>query len=107
MYIVASTKSISDVLLAEREERQVLIYFIGDFEGEHDIEFKGRDSVKGQILVDFLTETPFIEDKDTNIKKPEAANKVPKSKSTWKLYTNGASSFDCSGAGLMLVSLQG
>ncbi|GKC98379.1 hypothetical protein Tco_1168654 [Tanacetum coccineum] len=65
IYFAASAESISVVLLAEREKRQVPIYF-EDFEarseksrriakwaielGEHDIEFKGRNSVKGQIL---------------------------------------------------------
>ncbi|GJY56815.1 reverse transcriptase domain-containing protein [Tanacetum coccineum] len=46
--------------------------------GEHDIEFRGRNSIKGQVLADFLAETPFVED--------------------------GASSSDGSGVGLMLVS---
>ncbi|GJV31830.1 reverse transcriptase domain-containing protein [Tanacetum coccineum] len=40
-------------------------------------------------------------------KKPAVTNKVPNSKSTWMLYTNGASSSDGSGAGLMLVSPEG
>ncbi|GJU63979.1 reverse transcriptase domain-containing protein [Tanacetum coccineum] len=51
--------------------------------GEHDIEFQGRNSVKGKILAD------------------EA------SKNIWKLYTDGASILDGSGAGLMLVSPEG
>ncbi|GKE70115.1 hypothetical protein Tco_1528187, partial [Tanacetum coccineum] len=37
-------------------------------------------------------------------KKPEAVNKAPKPESTWKLYTDGASISNGSGAGLMLVS---
>ncbi|GJQ94459.1 hypothetical protein Tco_0005598 [Tanacetum coccineum] len=37
----------------------------------------------------------------------ESANKALKSKSTWKLYTDEASSFDGLGAGLMLVSFEG
>ncbi|GJT29465.1 hypothetical protein Tco_0909740 [Tanacetum coccineum] len=37
--------------------------------GEHDIEFKGRSSVKGQILADFLAKTPSAENKDTETKK--------------------------------------
>nr|GEW80667.1 reverse transcriptase domain-containing protein [Tanacetum cinerariifolium] len=74
---------------------------------EHDIKFEGRDYVKGQILADFLLKTPSVEDKNMEIKKPEAANKAPSSKNTWKLYIDEASSFDSSGAGLMLVSLEG
>ncbi|GKA26047.1 reverse transcriptase domain-containing protein [Tanacetum coccineum] len=68
---------------------------------------QGRNSGKRQILADFLAETPSIEDKDMQVKKPEAENNVLHSGSTWKLYTNGASSSDSSGAGLMLVSPEG
>ncbi|GJV88395.1 reverse transcriptase domain-containing protein [Tanacetum coccineum] len=60
--------------------------------GEHGIEFKGRNSIKGQILADFLAET--------SPKEPEPEN-------TWKLFTDGASSFDGPGAGLMIVNLKG
>ncbi|GJU95999.1 putative reverse transcriptase domain-containing protein, partial [Tanacetum coccineum] len=74
---------------------------------EHDIEFKGSNSVKRQILANFLVETPSIEDKDTETKKPGPTNKAPNSRSTWKLYTNGASSSDGSDAGLMMVSPEG
>ncbi|GJZ13066.1 reverse transcriptase domain-containing protein [Tanacetum coccineum] len=49
---------------------------------EHDIEFKGRNSVKGKILADFLVETPSAEDKDTKTKEPEAAKKAPNLEST-------------------------
>ncbi|GJT10043.1 reverse transcriptase domain-containing protein [Tanacetum coccineum] len=75
--------------------------------GEHDIEFKGHNSVKGKILADFLAETPFAKYKDMETKKLEAANKEPKSESTWKLYTDRASSSDGLSAGLMLVSPKG
>ncbi|GKE01322.1 reverse transcriptase domain-containing protein, partial [Tanacetum coccineum] len=138
---ILTKESISAVLLAEREKRQVLIYFISrvlqgaelnylELEklilalfhaarrlqryfqaypvwvladkpikqiltrpeksgriakwaiklGEHDIKFKGRDSIKGQILANFLVKTSFKEDKDTEIKKPEASNKASKLK---------------------------
>ncbi|GJX59224.1 reverse transcriptase domain-containing protein [Tanacetum coccineum] len=75
--------------------------------GEHDIEFKGRDSVKGPILADFLAKIPSAEGKYTEIKKPKAANKAPKSESTWKLYIDGASSSYSLGVGIMLVSPKG
>ncbi|GJX48983.1 reverse transcriptase domain-containing protein [Tanacetum coccineum] len=74
---------------------------------EHDIEFKGRNTIKGKILADFLAETPSAEDKDTETKEPEAAKKAPNLESTWKLYTDEASSSDGSGAGLMLVNPEG
>ncbi|GKG44745.1 reverse transcriptase domain-containing protein, partial [Tanacetum coccineum] len=41
------------------------------------------------------------------IKKLEETNKAPKAESTWKLYTNGASSSYGLGSGLMLVNPEG
>ncbi|GJZ06673.1 hypothetical protein Tco_0540466 [Tanacetum coccineum] len=32
--------------------------------GEHDIKFRGSNTIKGQILADFLAETPLVENKD-------------------------------------------
>ncbi|GJS60539.1 hypothetical protein Tco_0655323 [Tanacetum coccineum] len=37
--------------------------------GEHDIEFKGRNSVKGQVPSDFLVKTPPEEDNEKEISK--------------------------------------
>ncbi|GKB77704.1 reverse transcriptase domain-containing protein [Tanacetum coccineum] len=45
---------------------------------EHDIKFKGRGSVKGEILDDFLDKVPSVKDRDTEIKKLEVKNKVPR-----------------------------
>ncbi|GKB45872.1 hypothetical protein Tco_0896625, partial [Tanacetum coccineum] len=75
--------------------------------GEHDIEFKGRDSIKGKILPDFLAETPSVEDKDTETKKPETANEALNSRSMWKLYIDKDLSSDGFGADIMLVSPEG
>ncbi|GJR93356.1 reverse transcriptase domain-containing protein [Tanacetum coccineum] len=73
--------------------------------GEHEIEFKERNSIKGQILADFLTETPLTKDKEE--KEEEIKRKEPEPENAWKLFTHGASSTDGSGAGLMLVSPDG
>jgi hypothetical protein len=71
--------------------------------GEHEIEYKRRNSIKGQILTDFLAETLSEpgNDKETPKKKPL------KEKEDWRLFTDGASSSDGSGAGLMLVNPEG
>ncbi|GKE40308.1 hypothetical protein Tco_1463713 [Tanacetum coccineum] len=50
--------------------------------GEHDIEFKGHNSIKGQTLADFLEKIPPVEDKGIEVKKPKTANKAPNSRST-------------------------
>ncbi|GJY57794.1 reverse transcriptase domain-containing protein [Tanacetum coccineum] len=68
--------------------------------GEHEIEFKGRNSVKGHILADFLAETPLKEEE-------EAKRKEPEPEKAWKLFTDRASSSNGSEAGLILVSPKG
>nr|GEW01915.1 hypothetical protein [Tanacetum cinerariifolium] len=56
--------------------------------------------VSGQA--DFLVEIPF-EDNE----KKEKPKEVPYSNSKWRLYTNGASNSDGSGAGIMLIDPEG
>ncbi|GJX61941.1 reverse transcriptase domain-containing protein [Tanacetum coccineum] len=93
MYHAASMESISAGLLAERGKRQIR---------EHDIEFRGRNSVKGHILADFLAETTSPKDKETEAKK--TTDEESESENMWKLYTDKASRSDGSRSGLMLVS---
>ncbi|GKA47546.1 hypothetical protein Tco_0740429 [Tanacetum coccineum] len=64
--------------------------------GEHEIEFKGRNSIKGQRLVDFLVETSPTEREEE--KNGEPKRKEPEPENTWKLFTDRASSSDNSGA---------
>ncbi|GJZ01603.1 reverse transcriptase domain-containing protein [Tanacetum coccineum] len=71
--------------------------------GEHKIEFRGRNSIKGQILADFLAETPPKKE----IKNGETKMKEPESENAWKLFTDGASRSDGSRVGLMLVDPEG
>ncbi|GJT81467.1 hypothetical protein Tco_1055809 [Tanacetum coccineum] len=73
--------------------------------GEHDIEFRGCNSVKGQILADFLAETPSAESKEKESK--ETKNEEEEPKNMCKLYTDEASTSNGSGAGLMLISPKG
>ncbi|GJW05353.1 reverse transcriptase domain-containing protein [Tanacetum coccineum] len=72
---------------------------------EHKTEFRGRNSVKGHTLVDFLAETPSAEDKETEVE--ETKSKEPGPENACKLFIDGASSSDGSGEGLMLVSPEG
>ncbi|GKD11636.1 reverse transcriptase domain-containing protein [Tanacetum coccineum] len=58
--------------------------------GEHEIEFKGQNSIKGLILADFLAETTSTENED--VKGRETKRKEPEPEDTWKLFTNAASS---------------
>ncbi|GKG63609.1 hypothetical protein Tco_0643157, partial [Tanacetum coccineum] len=52
----------------------------------------------------FLAERPSKEEE--GVKDEEAKRKEPELEKVWKLFTDGASSFDGSEAGLILVSLE-
>ncbi|XP_071695009.1 uncharacterized protein [Rutidosis leptorrhynchoides] len=66
--------------------------------GEYEINFSPRHAVKGQILADFILETTEKVDHPPNV---IASNHV------WELHTNGASSEEGVGAGLVLTSPEG
>ncbi|GJU02027.1 reverse transcriptase domain-containing protein [Tanacetum coccineum] len=67
--------------------------------GEHNITYRPRTSVKGQILADFLVEKPDEVPANTSVKE------VPQE--PWTLFTDGSSCVDGSGAGLILTSPEG
>ncbi|GKC66556.1 reverse transcriptase domain-containing protein [Tanacetum coccineum] len=67
--------------------------------GEHNITYRPRTSVKGQILADFLVEKP--EEGSTDMSEKETPQEP------WTLFTDGSSCIDGSGAGLILTSPEG
>ncbi|GJU21191.1 reverse transcriptase domain-containing protein [Tanacetum coccineum] len=67
--------------------------------GEHNITYRPRTSVKGQILADFLVEKP-----EENLPETPATD-IPQE--PWTLFTDGSSCIDGSGAGLILTSPEG
>ncbi|GJY77624.1 reverse transcriptase domain-containing protein [Tanacetum coccineum] len=67
--------------------------------GEHNITYRPRTSMKGQILADFLVEKP-----DENLPETPAVD-IPQE--PWTLFTDGSSCIDGSGAGLILTSPEG
>nr|GEW09282.1 reverse transcriptase domain-containing protein [Tanacetum cinerariifolium] len=67
--------------------------------GEHNITYRPRTSVKGQILADFLIEMPG----DV----PQAAPAAAAQEEPWMLFTDGSSCVDGSGAGLILTNPEG
>ncbi|XP_071713006.1 uncharacterized protein [Rutidosis leptorrhynchoides] len=73
--------------------------------GEHDIEFRVRHAIKGQVLADFIAETDSVNEEDTKNSTQVITPKIENEE--WKLYTDDASSSDGSGAGLMLVNPEG
>ncbi|GJT89769.1 reverse transcriptase domain-containing protein [Tanacetum coccineum] len=68
---------------------------------EHDIQYRPRTSVKGQILADFIVERPEDNLEDTLMEDEE---ELP---DPWTLFTDGSSCADGSGAGLILINPEG
>ncbi|GKA71683.1 reverse transcriptase domain-containing protein [Tanacetum coccineum] len=67
--------------------------------GEHNITYRPRTYVKGQILANFLVKKPDEAPSDTSV--------VETSQEPWTLFTDGSSCVDGSGAGLILTSPEG
>nr|GEY99043.1 reverse transcriptase domain-containing protein [Tanacetum cinerariifolium] len=67
--------------------------------GEHNITYRPRTLVKGQVLADFLAELPDESPPDVSV--------VETQQEPWTLFTNGSSCVDGSGAGLILTSPEG
>nr|GEV52552.1 reverse transcriptase domain-containing protein [Tanacetum cinerariifolium] len=67
--------------------------------GEHNITYRPRTSVKGQILADFLIEIPG------DVSQPVPA--IETQEEPWTLFTDGSSFMDGLGAGLILTSSKG
>ncbi|GJU40945.1 reverse transcriptase domain-containing protein [Tanacetum coccineum] len=119
MYLATSEEIMSAILMAERGKKQIPIYFVSRtlhiaelkyIELEklilalvYDARKLGRNSIKGQILADFLA----LPSENKEAKNEEVKRKEPEPKNAWKLFTNGSSSSDGSGAGLMVVSPEG
>ncbi|GJR80866.1 reverse transcriptase domain-containing protein [Tanacetum coccineum] len=68
---------------------------------EHDIQYRPRKSVKGQILADFIVERQEDDVSDTPMEERE---ELP---DPWVLFTNGSPCIDGSGAGLIITNTEG
>ncbi|GJS93661.1 reverse transcriptase domain-containing protein [Tanacetum coccineum] len=125
VYLFASHGAISSVLMTERDTVQMPVYFIirtlhgpelnytpmeklvlalvftakSVMLGEHNITYRPRTSMKGEILADFFVEKPDEDPPDTSV--------VKTPQEPWTLFTDGSSCVDESGAGLILTSPEG
>ncbi|GJW07749.1 reverse transcriptase domain-containing protein, partial [Tanacetum coccineum] len=97
MYLSASHGAVGAVLMTKRDTVQTPKWSV--MLGEHNITYRPRTSVKGQILADFLVEKPDDAPADTSVKETP--------KEVWTLFTDGSSCTDGSGAGLILTSPEG
>ncbi|GJU53089.1 reverse transcriptase domain-containing protein [Tanacetum coccineum] len=68
---------------------------------EHDIHYRPRTSVKGQILADFIVERPEDDTLDIPM---EDREELP---DPWILFMDGSSCIDGSGAGLIITNPEG
>ncbi|GJY88321.1 reverse transcriptase domain-containing protein [Tanacetum coccineum] len=128
MYLAAVKETISAVLMTERDGKQVPIYFVSRalqgpeinyspmkkintcfgrllklrFElEEHDIQYRPRTSVNGQILADFIVKLPEDDTLDTPM---EDREELP---DPLVLFTDGSSCIDGSRAGLIITNPKG
>nr|GEW79091.1 reverse transcriptase domain-containing protein [Tanacetum cinerariifolium] len=69
--------------------------------GEHDIHYRSKTSVKGQILADFIVERSEDDSPDTPMEDKE---ELP---DPWVLFKDGSSCTDGSGVGLILTNPEG
>ncbi|GKA89819.1 reverse transcriptase domain-containing protein [Tanacetum coccineum] len=119
VYLAAIGDAVSVVLLTERNEKQFPINYVSRTLNEAErnyapleklalslLHMSRRNAIKGQILVDFLLESPVGTF-------PEAFFRVPARVQNqddvekWTLFTDGASNNKGSGAGLVLISPNG
>ncbi|XP_057530747.1 uncharacterized protein LOC130809121 [Amaranthus tricolor] len=119
LYVSVSEYSLSGVLVAEREKKQLPIYYVshafrgsegnyGEVEkvifaivmanwanqlADFGIEYEPRTAIKAQALADFIAESTLPYHPEPN--------------QEWKLYVDGSSTQSASGAGLLIVSSAG
>ncbi|GJW23203.1 reverse transcriptase domain-containing protein [Tanacetum coccineum] len=94
MYLAAAKEAISAILIRK------LLKWRFELE-EHDIYYRPRTSVKGQILADFIVERPEDDPPDTPMEDKE---ELP---DPWVLFIDRSSCIDGSGAGLIITNPEG
>nr|GEV67576.1 reverse transcriptase domain-containing protein [Tanacetum cinerariifolium] len=115
VYLFATYRAISAVLMTKRGEIQMPVYFISRALQGPELNYTPmeklalslvfaakrlrRTSVKGQVLSNFLSEMP-----DEN---PPAVPVVETQQEPWTFFTDGSSCVDGSGAGLIVASPEG
>ncbi|XP_057520889.1 uncharacterized protein LOC130801138 [Amaranthus tricolor] len=119
LYVSVSEYSLSGVLIAEREKKQFLVYYVSHaFRGsegnysevekekksscvtdwanqlaDFGIEYEPRTVIKAQALADFIAESTIPEHPEPN--------------QEWKLNVDGSSTQSASGVGLLIMSSAG
>ncbi|GJS31610.1 reverse transcriptase domain-containing protein [Tanacetum coccineum] len=117
VYLAAAKETVSAVLMTERKAKQMPIYIVIRALRGLELNYTSmeklvlalvhaskrlkRVSVKGQILADFIVESPEEDSPDTPMEEEE---ELPE---PWILFTDGSSCTDGFGAGLILTNPEG
>nr|GEX84723.1 reverse transcriptase domain-containing protein [Tanacetum cinerariifolium] len=109
MYLAAVKEAISALMMTKRDGKQLLSnpevtvrLLKWRFKlGEHDIKYRPKTSVKGQILADFIVERPEDDTPNTSI---EDREELP---DPWILFTDGSSCIDGFGVDLIITNSKG
>ncbi|GJT38766.1 reverse transcriptase domain-containing protein [Tanacetum coccineum] len=118
IYLAASDKAVSAVLMTGQNviTDQSIKQILGRAEtlgrlaqyavelGAYKITYELRNSIKGQVLADFLNEIPIGSDTLVPRETTYAKEDKKERQEEWMLFTDGASSSKGSGAGLVLIS---
>nr|GEU37857.1 hypothetical protein [Tanacetum cinerariifolium] len=100
MYLAASTESINAALFARRENGQQNEQ--SNWESMTSCSKQGMTATKKWQNI-FLIKSPPEDNRKEVKRKTDTKLEETKLSYKWKLYTDGASSSDCSGAGLMMI----
>nr|GEW90640.1 reverse transcriptase domain-containing protein [Tanacetum cinerariifolium] len=96
MYLAAAKEAISTVLLTERDEKQMPIYFVSRALQGLEVNYTPMEK-----LILALIKHPEDDALDTPIEDPEALS------DPWVLFMDGSSCIDGSGAGLIIMNPKG
>ncbi|GJV35195.1 reverse transcriptase domain-containing protein [Tanacetum coccineum] len=130
MYLATTNEVVSAVLLTERNGRQMPIHYVSrSLQGAetnyapmeklalalvHAAKRLRRVAIKGQVLTDFLADTPTEISATAEVPNNPRVEDIPEPSNArgdltpgpkaWRLYTDGASNNEGSGAGLILIA---
>ncbi|XP_022031135.1 uncharacterized protein K02A2.6-like [Helianthus annuus] len=111
VYLSVAKEAISAVLTIERDKVQNMLEKPENSGrlakwavelGEHNITYVPRKAIKAQVLADFIIEVP-----KPTITEVNTAATEPSDLEAWKLFTDGASSIEGLGTGLILINPEG
>ncbi|GJV83709.1 reverse transcriptase domain-containing protein [Tanacetum coccineum] len=75
--------------------------------GEHDIRYKPRSAIKGQVFADFIAESSIKMRSKISEEATTSPTQIPEKTLLWTLFIDGASSNEGFGASLILTNLDG